>query len=141
MCPLSKTLWSLPKPHSLWLELANLALSQKPQSSVPTDSNKGLCPRPYLSLCLDMKSQCSFPKPVGEVLTENTVRFREYWDVIVDEIKMKGWMKIEMCEWTLCEVFASPLSECIIGMSLTADLLSNLVLENRRHGSLPFGQY
>lgn len=29
---------------------------------------------------------------------------------------MEVWMKMEMCQWILCEVVASPLPECIIGM-------------------------
>ena len=63
-----------------------------------------------------MEAQCTvIRKPIDEVLTGATVRLGGYRDAIV-EIKIKVWMKIEMCDWTLCEVVAAPLPECAIGM-------------------------
>ena len=35
-----------------WFELTNPALGWEPQSTLPTDPNKGMCPRSCLSLCL-----------------------------------------------------------------------------------------
>lgn len=57
MCSIDKTPRSLSKPYSFRFGLTNLGLPQEPQSPVPTDSNKGTCPRSLFSLlsalCLD----------------------------------------------------------------------------------------
>lgn len=60
------------------------------------------------------------PKSAGEVLTGAIVRLGGYRDTTVDGIKVEGWMKMGMFEWTLCEVVAS-LSKCIPELDIMSD--------------------
>lgn len=53
------------------------------------------------------------PKPGGDVLTGAIVRLGY---AMVDETKMKAWMRSGMFEQTLCKVVMSHLLECINGM-------------------------
>lgn len=42
-------------------------------------------------------------------------------EAMVDRTKVKVWAKTRISEQTLCEVFTSPLHECIIGMDIMSD--------------------
>lgn len=53
-----------------------------------------------------------------------------YGNAVFDRIKMQIWMKTGMTEQSSCEVFVSPLPECIRGMGIVSDrgiLLSSIV--------------
>ena len=43
-----------------------------------------------------------------------------YGNAVFDRIKMKIWVKIGMTEQSACEVFVSPLPECIRGMDIVS---------------------
>lgn len=40
---------------------------------------------------------------------------------VVDRMKVKVWMEIGKFERTLCDVVASPLPECVLGMDIVSD--------------------
>lgn len=69
-----------------------------------------------------MRSQCSvIPKPNGEVLKRVTIRLGGYKNVMVDEMKIKVWLRSGMFRQILCELAVSPLPECIVGMEIMSD--------------------
>ena len=55
------------------------------------------------------------PSLLDGVLMEAMVR-----DVRVDGIKMKICSRISVFEWALCEVIASLLTDCIMGMDIVS---------------------
>lgn len=59
------------------------------------------------------------PKPVGDDLSGATVRLGAYGDSVVDGIEVNFWMKIGLR--FLCEVAASPLPVCILGMDVMSE--------------------
>lgn len=49
------------------------------------------------------------------------LRLGGYGNTVVDRIKVKVWMKIRMIKQSSCEVFVSPLLECIKGMDIVSE--------------------
>lgn len=69
-----------------------------------------------------MGAQCSMiPKPYDEVLKGVTIRLGGYKNVMVDEMKIKVWLRTGMFRQTLCELAVSPLPKCIVGIVIMSD--------------------
>lgn len=66
-----------------------------------------------------MGAQCSMiPKPYDEVLKGVTIRLGGYKNVMVDEMKIKVWLRTGMFRQGLA---VSPLPKCIVGIVIMSD--------------------
>lgn len=77
---------------------------------------------------LNLGPQCTVTPKAAEVLSGSKVRLGGCGDAMVVGIKVKVQRKIRVFE-ILCQIIASPLPECIIGMDImSGDCFPYLIL-------------